>query len=127
MYPIQKGTAYHRPTTRDQYEALQTTREVQTTGAFRQQYAARAGVESTTSKPFGAVACDSVATSDCSASGQSSFWACSSMKLPVPAAQTVFMRQKFTRPVFQVVNFESWPPISMMVSTSGLSSQAARA
>jgi transposase len=32
---------------RDQYEALQTTREVQTTGAFRQQYAARAGVEST--------------------------------------------------------------------------------
>ena len=32
---------------RDQYEALQTTREVQTTEAFRQQYAARAGVEST--------------------------------------------------------------------------------
>ena len=32
---------------RDQYEALQTTREVQTAGAFRQQYAARAGVEST--------------------------------------------------------------------------------
>lgn len=32
---------------RDQHEALQTTREVQTTEAFRQQYAARAGVEST--------------------------------------------------------------------------------
>jgi Transposase DDE domain len=30
-----------------QYEALQATREVQTTEAFRQQYAARAGVEST--------------------------------------------------------------------------------
>ncbi len=32
---------------RDQHEALQTTREVQTTEAFRRQYAARAGVEST--------------------------------------------------------------------------------
>ena len=32
---------------RNQYEALQATREVQTTEAFRQQYAARAGVEST--------------------------------------------------------------------------------
>ena len=32
---------------RDPYEALQTTRQVQTTEAFRQQYAARAGVEST--------------------------------------------------------------------------------
>jgi transposase len=32
---------------RDQYETLQATREVQTTEAFRQQYAARAGVEST--------------------------------------------------------------------------------
>ena len=32
---------------RDQHEALQTAREVQTTGAFRQHYAARAGVEST--------------------------------------------------------------------------------
>ena len=33
--------------TRDQYEALQTAREVQTTETFRRQYAARAGVEST--------------------------------------------------------------------------------
>ena len=32
---------------RDPYETLQATREVQTTEAFRQQYAARAGVEST--------------------------------------------------------------------------------
>jgi transposase len=32
---------------RNQYEALQATREVQTTEAFRQQHAARAGVEST--------------------------------------------------------------------------------
>src|SRR5512139_229122 len=32
---------------RDQYEALQTARQVQTTAAFRKQYAARAGVEST--------------------------------------------------------------------------------
>lgn len=33
--------------TRDSHEALQTARQVQTTEAFRQQYAARAGVEST--------------------------------------------------------------------------------
>jgi len=33
--------------TRDQYEALQATREIQITEAFRQQYVARAGVEST--------------------------------------------------------------------------------
>ena len=32
---------------RDQYETLQATREVQTTEAFRRQYATRAGVEST--------------------------------------------------------------------------------
>jgi hypothetical protein len=32
---------------RDRHEALQTTRQVQTTEAFRKQYAARAGVEST--------------------------------------------------------------------------------
>ena len=45
--------------------------------------------------------------------------ACSSMKLPVPAAQTLFMMERVTRPSRRVVNFESWPPISMMVSTWG--------
>ncbi len=49
------------------------------------------------------------------------------MKLPVPAAQTLFMTERVTRPSRRVVNFESWPPISMMVSTSGCSSTAARA
>ena len=51
--------------------------------------------------------------------GTSSLRACSSMKLPVPAAQTLFMTERVTRPSRSVVNFESCPPISMMVSTSG--------
>jgi hypothetical protein len=62
-----------------------------------------------------------------SSSGQESLWACSSMKLPVPEAHTVFMAQKVTAPSLRVVNLESWPPISMMVSTAGLISLAARA
>jgi hypothetical protein len=49
------------------------------------------------------------------------------MKLPVPAAHTLFMMEKVTLPFFKVVNFESCPPISMMVSTRGSISQAALA
>ncbi|OPZ23968.1 MAG: hypothetical protein BWZ01_03010 [Deltaproteobacteria bacterium ADurb.BinA179] len=60
-----------------------------------------------------------------SSRGQFIRFACSSRKLPVPAAQTVFMTEKVTRPLFRVVNFESCPPISMIVSTSGFSAAAA--
>ena len=56
-----------------------------------------------------------------------SLTACSSMKLPVPAAQTLFMTEEVTIPFFKVVNFASCPPISMIVSVSLLSSNAARA
>ena len=45
----------------------------------------------------------------------------------MPAAQTVFMCAKVTRPSCSVVNLASWPPISMIVSTDGSSSTAARA
>ena len=45
----------------------------------------------------------------------------------MPAAQTVFMCAKVTRPSRSVVNLASCPPISMIVSTSGSSSTAARA
>ena len=54
--------------------------------------------------------------------GTPSLSACSSMKLPVPAAQTLFMTEEVTMPFFMVVNFASWPPISMIVSVSGFSS-----
>ena len=57
--------------------------------------------------------------------GHPSFRACSSIKLPVPAAHTLFIMEKVTLPRFRVVNFESCPPISMMVSTLGSISQAA--
>jgi hypothetical protein len=42
-----------------------------------------------------------------SLSGQSSLKACSSMKLPVPAAQTVFMTDEVTIPSDIVVNLAS--------------------
>jgi len=54
-----------------------------------------------------------------------SLYACSSMKLPVPAAHTLFICEKITLPFFIMVNFESCPPISIIVSTSGCNVHAA--
>ena len=48
-----------------------------------------------------------------------SFSACSSRKLPVPAAQALFMVKSLTRPFSSRTYLESCPPISKMVSTSG--------
>ena len=45
----------------------------------------------------------------------------------MPAAHTVFMCEKVTMPSRRVVNFASWPPISMIVSIAGSSAYAARA
>src|ERR1035441_3251526 len=46
-----------------------------------------------------------------------SFSACSSRKDPVPAAQASFMAKSTTTPFSMEMNFESWPPISKIVST----------
>ena len=54
-----------------------------------------------------------------------SFSACSSRKLPVPAAQTLFISKSTTTPVLERMNLESWPPISKIVSTSGSKKTAA--
>ena len=61
---------------------------------------------------------------DCSASSANSpmmampsFSACSSRNEPVPAAQASFMAKSTTMPSCRLMNLESWPPISKMVST----------
>ncbi|EKD34759.1 MAG: hypothetical protein ACD_75C02205G0003 [uncultured bacterium] len=59
--------------------------------------------------------------SEYASTGQPNLAACSSINDPVPAAQTLFIVEKVTRPSFRVVNLASWPPISMIVSTSGIS------
>ncbi len=46
-----------------------------------------------------------------------SFSACSSRNEPVPAAQASFMAKSTTMPSCREMNFESWPPISKIVST----------
>ena len=46
-----------------------------------------------------------------------SFSACSSRNEPVPAAQASFMAKSTTMPSCRLMNLESWPPISKMVST----------
>ncbi|OQA08171.1 MAG: hypothetical protein BWY66_01108 [bacterium ADurb.Bin374] len=48
-----------------------------------------------------------------------SLLAVSSRKLPVPAAQTLFMRKSTTKAWLSDVYFASWPPSSKIVSTSG--------
>ena len=48
-----------------------------------------------------------------------SFSACSSRKDPVPAAQTLFISKSTITPFWMLMYFESWPPISKMVSTLG--------
>ena len=53
--------------------------------------------------------------------------ACSSTKLPVPAAHTLFIWKSATCPAASPMYFESWPPISNTVSTSGSAAAAARA
>ena len=54
-----------------------------------------------------------------------SFSACSSRKVPVPAAQTLFISKSTTTPWSSVMYLESWPPISKIVSTSGSKNAAA--
>ncbi len=46
--------------------------------------------------------------------------ACSSRKDPVPAAQASFIAKSTTTPSSRLMNFESCPPISKMVSTDWL-------
>ena len=53
--------------------------------------------------------------------------ACSSMKEPVPAAQTLFIWKSTTRPSRTLTYLESWPPISKTVSTCGSAATAPRA
>jgi len=48
-----------------------------------------------------------------------SFSACSSRNEPVPAAQTLFIVKSTTTPLSMLMNFESCPPISKIVSTVG--------
>ena len=45
-----------------------------------------------------------------------SFSACSSRNEPVPAAQASFMAKSTTMPSCRLMNLESWPPISKIVS-----------
>ncbi len=52
--------------------------------------------------------------------------ACSSRKEPVPAAQILFMAKSLIPPSLTETNLESWPPISMIVSTSGQAYRAPR-
>ncbi len=51
--------------------------------------------------------------------------ACSSRNEPVPAAQTLFISKSTTTPFFNAIYFESWPPISNIVSTVGSMTAAA--
>ncbi len=53
--------------------------------------------------------------------------ASSCRKLPVPAAQTLFMSKSSGWVLVMETYFESWPPISMIVSTAGSISTAPRA
>ena len=55
----------------------------------------------------------------------SSFSACSSKKEPVPAAHALFISKSTIIPSFKEIYFESCPPISKIVSTSGSISTAA--
>src|SRR5512147_2146834 len=45
--------------------------------------------------------------------------ACSSKNEPVPAAQALFISKSTTAPFARLMNLESCPPISKMVSTEG--------
>ena len=46
------------------------------------------------------------------------FFDCSSINDPVPAAHILFMAKSTTTPFLRLINFESCPPISKIVSTS---------
>jgi len=50
----------------------------------------------------------------------SRFFACFSMSAPVPAAQAQFISKSAIVPFLSWINFESCPPISMMVISSSL-------
>ena len=72
--------------------------------------------------------CQSRPRSQNSGSGSSSTRAMASMKRPVPAAHLSFMTKLATLPsASRLMTFESWPPMSMMARTSGLSQRAPRA
>ncbi len=51
--------------------------------------------------------------------------ACSSRNEPVPAAQALFISKSTTAPSLRLMNFESCPPISKIVSTNGSMAAAA--
>jgi|GEM_PF-5656193 len=70
---------------------------------------------------------DSARLANSSLMATDNFSACSSRKEPVPAAQALFISKSTITPSFRAMNFESWPPISKMVSTLGSMCTAARA